>query len=160
APLWTGRDVDYKAAAADPANVGKLRHANAIWFSGGDQTRITRVLLEPDGKKTPALEAIWEAYRKGAVIGGTSAGTAIMSRQMFTNPKTALGMLKYGITKDDVGPGLGFVGDDWFVDQHFLVRGRFARTLQAMEYLGYQYGIGVDEDTALVVKEGKFQVIG
>ena len=160
APKWTEREVNSKAAAADPANVDKLRRADGIWFCGGDQSRITRALLETDGKKTPALEAIWEAYRKGAVIGGTSAGTAIMSRQMFTDPKAPLNMLKYGIAKEDVGPGLGFVGDEWFVDQHFLVRGRFARALRAIDYLGYQYGIGVDEDTALVLKEGKFEVIG
>jgi cyanophycinase len=158
APLWKG--IDYKAAAADPINVEKLRHAKGIWFVGGDQGRITRAMLGPNGTKTPALAAIWEAYRNGAVVGGSSAGTAIMSRLMFVNPRSPLSSLKYGLGKDGIGPGLGFVGDDWFVDQHFLVRGRFGRALQAMQAGGYKYGIGVDEDTAVVLQGGKLQVLG
>src|SRR5262249_25642991 len=61
---------------------------------------------------------------------------------------------------EDIDQGLGFIGDDWFVDQHFLTRGRFARALRAMHFLGLRYGIGVDEDTAVVFKAGKFEVAG
>ena len=137
-----------------------LRKATGIWFTGGDQQRITRALL-PDGRRTPALEAIWEAYRGGAVLGGSSAGTAIMSRVMFADAHNSLDTIKYGITRGKhVAAGLGFIGDDWFVDQHFLTRGRFARALKAMHFLGLRYGIGVDEDTAVVFKAGKFDVVG
>jgi cyanophycinase len=159
APLLT--DIDYRAAVRDPANVAKLRKARGIWFIGGSQRRITRALLNKDGRRTPALEAIWEAYRGGAVIGGSSAGTAIMSRMMFADALTSLDTLKYGITKGiEVDTGLGFIGDDWFVDQHFLANGRFARALMAMRDCNFMYGIGIDEDTAVVFKDGRFDVIG
>ena len=154
------KDVDYRAAARDPALVRLLRKATGIWFTGGDQQRITRALL-PDGRRTPALEAIWEAYRGGAVVGGSSAGTAIMSRVMFADAQNSLDTIKNGITRGKhVAAGLGFIGDDWFVDQHFLARGRFARALLAMREYGFEYGIGVDVDTAVVVKDGNFEVIG
>jgi cyanophycinase len=159
APMLTG--VDYKAAARDKANVEQLRKAKGIWFIGGDQKRITQALLNEDGSKTPALEAIWDAYRNGAVIGGSSAGTAIMSRMMFADAMSSLDTIKHGIIPGkNVAPGLGFIGDDWFVDQHFLALGRFARALNAMRDFGCQYGIGVDEDTAVIFKDGKFEVIG
>src|ERR1700722_8032363 len=63
APLLKGTDVG--AAAADAANADKLRKATGIWFTGGQQRRITQALFKADGMQTPALKAIWEAYRKG-----------------------------------------------------------------------------------------------
>jgi cyanophycinase len=154
--------IPYKDAVADPANIRMLRAARGIWFIGGSQQRITRALLQDDKQrsKTPALEAIWDAYREGAVIGGSSAGTAIMSRWMFANPKESLGTLQHGIDKDAIDVGLGFLGDEWFVDQHFLTRGRFGRALRAMHHLHLTNGIGIDEDTAVVFRGGKFEVVG
>jgi cyanophycinase len=149
------KEVPYKA------NVEKLRRARGIWFIGGEQQRITQALLNKDGSKTPALQAIWDAYRHGAVIGGTSAGTAIMSKWMFADAMSSLDTIKHGIVQGKhVAPGLGFIGDDWLVEQHFLTRGRFARALNAMRDFDCKYGIGVDEDTAVVFKDGKFEVIG
>jgi cyanophycinase len=159
APLL--EDVNYKAAAKAKDNVEELRHAKGIWFLGGEQQRITQALINKDGTNTPALDAIWYAYRHGAVIGGTSAGAAIMSRMMFADAMNSLDTIKHGITKGKhVARGLGFIGDDWFVEQHFLTRGRFARALNAMRDCDFKYGIGVDEDTAVVFKDGKFEVIG
>ena len=60
----------------------------------------------------------------------------------------------------EIDHGLGFLDPDWFVDQHILVRGRFARTLVAMNEAGIHYGVGVDEDTALVVQGNTARVIG
>lgn len=155
------KDVDLPAAVKDPANLQKLRQAKGIWFSGGDQRRITRALLQADGSRTPALDAIWDAYRDGAVLGGTSAGAAVMSRQMFADSLGPLDTIKHGITKGKhVAPGLGFIGADWFVDQHFLQRGRFGRALLAMRDYEFPYGIGVDEDTAVVFHKGAFEVVG
>jgi cyanophycinase len=159
APMLKG--ADFRAAAADPANGDKLRKADAIWFTGGDQRRITQALFAADGSQTPALKAIWEAYRQGAVVGGTSAGAAIMSRVMFAEALGPLETLKQGITKGKhVDTGLGFLPDDWFVDQHFLARGRFARALCAMRDYELKFGIGVDEDTAVVFRRGTFEVVG
>ena len=58
----------------------------AIFFTGGDQKRITKALRNEDGENTPLLEAIWEVYNEGGVIAGTSAGAAVLSRVMFSRP--------------------------------------------------------------------------
>ncbi|HBZ07969.1 MAG TPA: cyanophycinase, partial [Massilia sp.] len=117
-----------------------------------DQARITRALRRADGANTLVLDALWEMYRRGGVIAGTSAGAAIMSSTMFGHPKPVLATLKLGLTDgQEITPGLGFIGDDVFVDQHLLVRGRFARMLPAMLQKGYKLGLGIDENTAMVV---------
>jgi cyanophycinase len=91
-------------------------------------------------------------YRRGGVIAGTSAGAAIMSKTMFYEGRAPLPTLRDGITDGrDIAPGLGFIGDDVFVDQHLLIRGRFARMLPAMLAKHYRLGLGIDENTAAVV---------
>lgn len=159
APRWKG--VDCRQAVRDPVHVQTLRKAGGIWFTGGSQLRITDSFFAKDGSRSPALEAIWKAYEEGAVVGGSSAGAAIMSEWMFANPRDTLGTLQLGVKRgEEVAKGLGFLGKEWFVDQHFLTRGRFARSLVAMRELGYKAGIGIDEDTAVLVKDGAFEVLG
>ncbi|MFM2399673.1 MAG: hypothetical protein RL341_1830, partial [Pseudomonadota bacterium] len=146
------KDGDAVKAAHDPALAAKVRAATGVYFTGGDQGRITQVLVGADGKHTPVLDAIWHVYRSGGVIAGTSAGAAIMSSTMFYEPPEVLDVLKQGVAGDKVlAPGLGFIGPDVFVDQHLLMRGRFARMLPAMLAKGYKTGLGVDENTAMVV---------
>jgi cyanophycinase len=94
------------------------------------------------------------------VLGGSSAGAAIMSRVMFAEARTPLDTLKYGFRKGEVEAGLGFIGGGWFIDQHFLTRGRFARALKLMHQFHFRYGVGVDEDTAVVYQGGGFEVVG
>ncbi|OON60578.1 cyanophycinase [Massilia sp. KIM] len=144
--------VDYALAAEDPALAAAVRSAGGAYFAGGDQGRITRALRRPDGSNTLILDALWDMYRRGGVIAGSSAGAAIMSSTMFGYPKPILTTLKLGLQdEDEIAPGLGFIGDDVFVDQHLLVRGRFARMLPAMLKKGYKIGLGIDENTAMVV---------
>ena len=144
--------TDYQAAADDLELANAVRSAGGAYFAGGDQARITRALRRPDGTNTRVLDALWELYRRGGVIAGTSAGAAIMSSTMFGHPKPVLATLKLGLTDgQEITPGLGFIGDDVFVDQHLLVRGRFARMLPAMLQKGYKLGLGIDENTAMVV---------
>ncbi|MBA5688187.1 cyanophycinase [Rugamonas apoptosis] len=145
-------DSDFRKAADDARLADSVRHAGGVFFAGGDQARITRALLREDGQRSATLEAVWEVYRRGGVIAGTSAGAAIMSSTMFNEPKTVLATLKQGVTEGrEIAPGLGFIGEDVFVDQHLLVRGRFARMIPAMLKKGYQIGLGVDENTAMVI---------
>jgi cyanophycinase len=155
-------DSDYRKAADDAAIADKVRRAGGVYFAGGDQTRITQALVREDGTRTAALEAVWEVYRRGGVVAGTSAGAAIMSSTMFYNPRTILGMLRAGVTEGkEIAPGLGFIGDDVFVDQHMLVRGRFARMIPAMLAKNYKLGLGVDEDSAMVINARReVEVIG
>ena len=144
--------TDYQAAADNPDVAATVRSAGGAYFAGGDQARITRALRRPDGSNTLVLDALWDLYRRGGVIAGTSAGAAIMSSTMFGDPKPVLATLKQGLTDGhEITPGLGFIGNDVFIDQHLLVRGRFARMLPAMLQKGYKLGLGIDEDTAMVV---------
>jgi len=155
-------EVDYKTIVADPEWGAKIRAAGGVFFSGGSQARITQALLTPEGANTPILDAIWDVYRRGGVIAGTSAGAAIMSRTMFSHPQTVLRTLETGVRAGaEVDRGLGFLDAEWFVEQHCLVRGRFARALVAMQSQGIKYGVGVDEDTAVVVSGGTdMRVVG
>jgi cyanophycinase len=153
---------DYKKNADDAVLAKKIREADGIYFAGGDQGRITKALVREDGTQTAVLEAVWDVYRRGGVVAGSSAGAAIMSSTMFANPKAVLAMLQTGIADGrELGPGLGFIGDDVFVDQHLLVRGRFARMIPAMLAKGYQIGLGIDEDSAMVVNaQREVEIIG
>lgn len=155
-------DTDYRQIAVDPVWVDKVATAKGVFFTGGDQGRITQALRTPDGAATPMLDAIWKVYRAGGVIAGTSAGTAIMSTVMFHDAMPVLATLKAGVGRSGVmAPGLGFLGPDVFADQHLLVRGRFARMLPAMLAHSYKLGVGVDENTAAIVTGGsQIEIIG
>jgi cyanophycinase len=101
-------------------------------------------------------------YRRGGVIAGTSAGAAIMSKTMFYNVSSVLSTLKRGVADGmEMAPGIGFIGDDVFVDQHLLVRGRFARMLPVMLAKGYKQGLGIDENTAMIIHPNReVEVLG
>ena len=154
--------TDYRKAAQDSEIARTVAESSGVFFTGGDQSRITDALLMPDGKPTAVLDAVWSVYRRGGVIAGTSAGAAVMSTTMFFEPPDVLSLLKSGVVKGrDIAPGLGFVGSGVFVDQHVLARGRFARMVPAMRAAGYTFGVGVDENTALFVDaSGTAEVVG
>jgi cyanophycinase len=156
------KGTDYEAAADDPKLAALVREAGGVYFDGGDQGRITQALRHKDGSNTAVLDAVWDMYRRGGVIAGTSAGAAIMSSTMFYNAKPVLTTLKLGVVDgNEIAPGLGFIGEDVFVDQHLLVRGRFARMLPAMLTKGYKLGLGIDENTAMVVSANRdVEVVG
>jgi cyanophycinase len=157
------KDTPYQEVVRDPKIIKLVSEANGVYFTGGDQGRITKVLFQADGTRTPLLEAIWAMYQRGGVIAGSSAGAAIMSSTMFYEaPSSVLRTLKEGITVGrDIAPGLGFIGDDVFVDQHLIIRGRFARMLPAMQKANYQLGLGIDENSAMVVsRQSLVEIIG
>ena len=154
--------TDYRKSALDPAIARTVRDSAGVFFTGGEQSRITDSLLTQDGKATPLLDAVWAVYRRGGVIAGTSAGAAVMSATMFFEPPEVLKLLQTGVKKGrDIAPGLGFLGSGVFVDQHALARGRFARMVPAMHAAGDTFGLGVDENTALLVDgTGSAEVVG
>lgn len=130
-----------------------VRKADAFFFTGGDQLRITSAL-----GGTPVHVALRDAHRQGAVIGGTSAGASMMTATMIVEgPGDATP------SRNDVrmSPGMGFLKDA-VVDQHFAQRGRVNRLFSAVAQNPQVLGIGVDEDTAIVVEEERrsFRVIG
>ncbi|RTL33260.1 MAG: cyanophycinase [Burkholderiales bacterium] len=154
--LW----VDLNKVVRDPALIAKVKAAKGIFFTGGVQERIVDV-LQPGGQSTPMLDAIWEVYRKGGVVAGTSAGAAIMSTVMFRDAPSVVNILKGRFADGkQVDRGLGFVGPNLFVDQHFLKRGRFGRMIPLMMAKGYKLGLGVDENTAAIIRGDEIEVIG
>lgn len=155
------RSPDERMAVSDLALTTKIKASTGIFFSGGAQERITEALILPSGKPTAMLDAIWEVFNKGGVVAGTSAGAAIMSTTMIRDAQDVLAIMKFGAKEGrEIDRGLGFVGPDIFVDQHFLKRGRFGRMLPVMLQKGYKLGIGVDENTAAIVRGSEVEVIG
>jgi cyanophycinase len=155
-------DSDFRKVADDAELAASVRSAGGVFFVGGDQARITQALVREDGQRSAMLDAVWDVYRNGGVLAGTSAGAAIMSSTMFYAPNTVFSTLRGGVTDGrEIAPGLGFIGDDIFIDQHFLVRGRFARMIPAMLKKGYKFGLGIDENTAMVVdSRRRVEIVG
>jgi cyanophycinase len=156
--------VDNPEAALDSAVVEDIRSCGGFYFSGGSQSRISRV-FRPQGEDTPALEAMKERWAQGVVVAGSSAGAAIMSDPMIAGGSSE-GALRAGVRGGEDGegvrldPGLGFL-DDALVDQHFLARGRWARLFVAvLSGQGQRLGFGIDENTALVVEGDSARVVG
>lgn len=148
--------------ASDPALAAQIRSARGVYFIGGSQERITQALGDCQGQRTPLLAAVCDVYEQGGVVAGTSAGAAVMSHMMFRHSRSVLNTLQDGLqVGNELVPGLGFLQPGWFVEQHCLARGRFGRTLVAMHTLGIKHGVGVDENTAVVVERGQsLSVIG
>lgn len=146
-------EAGWRGNADNPAEIAKIEGAGAIWFTGGDQSRISGLLLGAEGEDTPMLSSIRKRLEAGAVIGGTSAGAAMMSDPMITQGDTLAALVpETGGEALDFGPGLGFVNDA-LVDQHFGERARLGRLAAALtdDRQPYRIGMGIDEDTALVI---------
>lgn len=147
--------------ADDPAAVAMIESCGGLWFTGGSQARIVEA-LRPGGRETAAWRACQALLDRGGVIGGSSAGAAMMSDPMIRRGRSESAM-SFGASAEGVelGQGMGFF--PWgLVDQHFLARGRFGRTIVALSETGTRLGWGVDEDSALVVNRatGWVEVIG
>ncbi|WP_027308143.1 cyanophycinase [Caloramator sp. ALD01] len=154
----------------NPEVIKMIDKCTGIWFVGGDQTRITGVLYNKDGSNTPALDAIWSLYNRGGVIGGTSAGAAVMSNPMIAGGNS-FGALKYGFTDkyedyndQEQGPvyatrGLGFFNQG-IIDQHFDRKARLGRLIVTLlaNKEKFNLGFGIDENTALIYYSGKNEI--
>lgn len=161
APRWPGETLDSaRKAAADPANVAKIAAATGVFFTGGAQ-EYTADVLNPDGVAAPVLQAVRALQARGGVVAGSSAGAAIMSSTMFRDAMNSVQVMK-GVMRDgkEIDRGLGFVGDQLFIDQHFLKRGRVGRMLALMLAKGYKVGLGVDENTAAIIHGTEIEIVG
>jgi cyanophycinase len=140
-----------RADACAPFVEPVLRGATGVFFTGGDQERITRVL---GGTATDRL--LQELVAAGAVVlGGTSAGAAMMSGTMIVEGDGP------GVRRSSVrtGPGLEFL-PGVLIDQHFAERGRVNRLLSAVALYPHELGLGIDEDTAILTDGDCFEVLG
>lgn len=145
-------DIQTRQEADDPAYAQMIMEATGIFFTGGDQLRITSIL-----GGTKSEEGLHSAYLKGAMVAGTSAGASVVCSTMITD----------GLNNDParkctlkMAPGLGLL-EQVIVDQHFAQRGRLGRLLCGVAENPHTLGVGIDEDTAIhVYPDGHFQVLG
>ena len=150
-------DVRRREDASRPELLAAAKGCTGFWFSGGDQSRVGEKIVG-----TPLQALILEKYRDGAVVGGTSAGAAIMSKIMIEGEDRfgKLNLSEFGTGAYRTREGMGFLPEQVIVDQHFLRRGRQNRLFSLMmEHPGH-LGLGIDETTALVVKDGRATVLG
>ena len=154
------KDVDWRQLRDDPALAAKVAGMQGVFFAGGAQELITST-LQPDGRPTAVLLAVREVLKNGGLVAGTSAGAAIMSEWMFRDAQDALSVLKGRMREGhEIDRGLGFVGPDLFIDQHFLKRGRIGRIVPVMQAKGYRWGLGVEENSAALIRGTRIEVIG
>lgn len=129
-----------------------LAGLSCIFFVGGDQLRISSLLGGTDFHK-----AIYEFMENGGIIAGTSAGASMMSEIMVVEGTEEEAPKKSTI---QLAPGMGFL-KGVIIDQHFNQRGRIGRLLGAVAQNPHPLGIGIDEDTAIIVDaQDQIEVIG
>lgn len=144
-------DIRTREQAYAEDNVAKIAKASVIFFTGGDQLRITSQVGD-----SLVFRCMRQVYQKGGMIVGTSAGAAAMPETMLiggasdsSNRISALSM----------APGLAFIADV-VIDSHFAERGRMGRLLGAVAQNPRNLGLGIDENTAIIVRGSHFEVIG
>jgi cyanophycinase len=136
-----------------------LRNANLIYISGGDQNRFMRIIKDSEIEK-----AIHDAFAKGAMIAGTSAGAAVMSKVMITGNEMRSREYRptFQIIESDnieTSSGIGLINSA-IIDQHFIIRSRHNRLISAVIEFPDLKGIGIDESTAILVKGDSAEVVG
>jgi len=148
-----------KGEAAPPGKIDSLKSAKLIFICGGDQSRFMDVV-----RNTPVMDAITEAYENGAIIAGTSAGAAVMSRIMITgnqtkHPDPDAGFTTIEADNIETADGLGLL-QDVIIDQHFIKRQRLNRLIAASIENPGQLCVGIDESTAVIVDGNLATVTG
>jgi cyanophycinase len=141
-----------RTQAQDPDLVEPLGKVSAIFLTGGNQLKLSSLITG-----TPFGEAIQEAYQRGTLVGGTSAGASILAEHMIafgaggSTPKQRMSQLS---------AGLGLLRGV-MIDQHFEQRNRYGRLLSLVAQSPSLLGLGVDEDTAAVIHDGsRLSVVG
>ena len=143
-----------------PSKIDSLKRAKLIYIGGGDQVRFMEII-----NSNPEVKNLLKsAYQNGKMIAGTSAGAAVMSEVMITGNQ--LKYKDYENTFDNIEiknvetkQGLGFIKTA-VIDQHFVVRSRYNRLLSLIIENPTYKGIGIDEGTAILVKNGSAEVVG
>ena len=146
--VWIGSRDD----AADAAKVDLLRGAKVAFFTGGAQGRIVSLI-----GGTPMAQAIRRAFRAGMAVAGTSAGASVLCQHMIAQGRGGYAPRRAMVT---MAPGLGLTRR-LVVDQHFAQRHRIGRLFAAVALNPFVIGVGIDEDTAVIVDgRGQLEVVG
>ncbi|WP_141736230.1 cyanophycinase [Oligoflexus tunisiensis] len=143
--------IESREEAQHEKSLAAIESASGVFFTGGDQFRITSLL---GGTRVDAL--LHARHEDGLVLAGTSAGASMMSTTMIIEG-SAHDTARVGMVR--LGAGLEFL-PGVLIDQHFAQRGRINRLLSAIAEYPHHLGIGIDENTALVVHGHEFEVIG
>jgi cyanophycinase len=139
--------VENEEDAHDPVSIKRVQSAHAVFFTGGDQDRLILLLAQ-----TTLLTAIRKKYYsdKNFIVGGTSAGAMAIPETIITG-----GLIGSALYKGDIKIAKGFdLIKHVIVDTHFIKRGRFARLAHAVTLNPSCLGIGLEEDTALIISDG------
>ncbi|MGI6119930.1 MAG: cyanophycinase [Desulfosporosinus sp.] len=144
-------DVSDRTQANAQGITKQFEQSTGVFFTGGDQLRITGLL-----GGTLLGQKLQQLYEQGIIIAGTSAGASVMSDTMIVEGEA-------GTARKDtimMAPGLGLLRSV-VIDQHFAQRGRIGRLLSAISQNPYVLGLGIDEDTAVLVQsDALFSVVG
>jgi cyanophycinase len=161
---WTGvlrgagvRDVripmfDRADERRDREIAAMIRDAAGVFLGGGDQVKLVTAL---SGSETAA--AIRQAYERGAIVAGTSAGAAAITEMTMAGGEVDV---EGNLVEQYIGPGLGLLGFDAIIDTHFSQRRRLQRLFLVVAKNTRLFGVGIDEDTAIIVRDGVGEVVG
>ncbi|PQB05179.1 cyanophycinase [Aureitalea marina] len=146
-------DIRDREASFKEENIQLVKEANCLMFSGGNQSKITEKIAN-----TPVHEILSERFQnEPLVIAGTSAGAMCMSEEMIAGGSSTEAFVKGAVKMTE---GMGFI-PKLIIDSHFIRRGRFGRLAEAVAIHPDLLGVGLAEDTGLVISQGTtFEVIG
>jgi cyanophycinase len=135
-------DFDTRRDCQERGRLERIEQASGIFFTGGNQLRLTTLL-----GGTPVAKLIRLRNAHGVTVGGTSAGASILSEHMIASGDEGSSMIAGSVR---LAPGLGLT-NRFIIDQHFRQRDRLGRLLTALAYNPFAVGIGLDEDTAAFI---------
>ncbi len=135
-------DFDTRRDCQEPSRLERLGQASGIFFTGGNQLRLTTLL-----GGTPVAKLVRLRNAAGAAVGGTSAGASFLSEHMIAFGDEGSSVISGSVR---LAPGLGLT-NRFVIDQHFRQRDRLGRLLTALAYNPFAVGIGLDEDTAAFI---------
>jgi len=138
----TSMDFDTRRDCQEPGRLRRLEEATGIFFTGGNQLRLTTLL-----GGTPVARLIRVRNAHGVAVGGTSAGASILSEHMIAFGDEGSAVVSGSVR---LAPGLGLT-NRFIIDQHFRERDRLGRLITALAYNPFAIGIGLDEDTAAFI---------
>src|SRR3954466_11464488 len=145
-------DFDTRRDCQEPGRLRRLEAATGIFFTGGNQLRVTTLL-----GGTPVAKLIRQRNAQGATVGGTSAGASILSEHMIAGGDEGSSAIDGSVR---LAAGLGLT-NRFIIDQHFRQRDRLGRLVTALSYNPFAVGIGLDEDTAAFIgPDDTIEVVG
>ena len=144
-------DISEREDAFNETSLKKIRESDALFFTGGDQLNVTSLL-----GGSPLHNLIHEKYVEGFIIIGTSAGAMMMSNSMIISGRSDIAPQVGGV---QIAPGMDLISGT-IIDTHFTERGRHGRLLTAIAHYPQDLGIGIDEQTGIIIGNGSFKVLG